>query len=100
MISPNHILREVLEIIHYDGDVEAYTEQFIDLCKFQAAQTILKDSPGAEQHMVPDVYERVLEEVSQKNFQEFLLKIHPKLNDEERKNLEEYLKTLARTYPA
>lgn len=114
--DPRKIIVEVLSIIGYEDDKEAYAAEFIDLTEKQALLVCLQELPpdkqeafkkqmsqATEEEHVKEVikqyvsaeeYTEALKSASQDAFTKFIETLIPELDDEQRDQLQKYLHTV------
>ena|SRR5579859_754832 len=115
--NTRNTILEVLEIIGYTDDREAFTDGFITNCKKQALFDVLeallperqvklkeriKDVTDVDQakailetYVSTEVYNQALEQASKNAFIEYIEAVLPGLSNDQTSNLQAYLKQLA-----
>lgn len=109
------ILEKVLTIIDYKEDKYAFIEEFMNLCirgafveylkilsydrKTELLQILQKNDPldikeKLEPYMITEEYKALVQESSEKLFQDYLDKIMPIISEEQKNNLYAYFATL------
>lgn len=109
------ILEKILTIIDYKEDKNAFIEEFMNLCirgafveylkilsydrKTELQQILQENDPldlkeKLEPYMITEEYKSLVQESSEKLFQEYLDKITPIISEEQKNNLTAYFATL------
>jgi hypothetical protein len=112
------ILDKILNILGYKEDRVAFIQEFMNLCmrgafveymkvlsedrRNELQQILLEQDPvkvqeQLEPYMTTEEYKKLLQESTQKLFQEYLEKVMPILSEEQKNNLYNYLATLTPT---